>query len=421
MRFSGYDAPRMTPRAGRGGGGARHLMTSEDACALLGVKRPTLYSYVSRGLIQVAHEPGVKRRLYVADDVRRVAARSAARRGHAPVAAGALRWGEPVLDTSVSAVGEQGVFYRGHLVTSLVEQRVGFERVADLLWQADDGEPWTVATAVPRLSAGRPLDRMLELAAWWSFRREAPDGAGAAGRGEARAWLGAAAAALVPGAARGKGSLAARLARALGLPASASEAIDAALVLTCDHELNASTFAARIAASTGASLVACVGAALYVFTGHRHGGACDRVADLIDELPVRPVTLATRLRERVAGGASLPGFGHHLYPDGDPRSAPLLALSARHAVDLPALARMERVADAVHTQTGLRPSVDFALVALVRSLALPDAMAAGLFALGRTAGWLAHAMEQRLEPALLRPRARYVGPVPGSPSVPRLG
>ncbi|RYE91542.1 MAG: helix-turn-helix domain-containing protein, partial [Myxococcales bacterium] len=95
-------------------------MTSTEACALLDVKRPTLYSYVSRGLIRAVHEPGVKRRMYVADDVRRVAARSAARRGHAPVAAGALRWGEPVLDTSICAVGEAGFLYRGQSVPGLV-------------------------------------------------------------------------------------------------------------------------------------------------------------------------------------------------------------------------------------------------------------------------------------------------------------
>jgi citrate synthase len=170
-------------------------------------------------------------------------------------------------------------------------------------------------------------------------------------------------------------------ARALGSDDDA--AIDRVLVLLADHELNASSFAARVAASTGADAHASVTAALATLTGPRHGRAAEELA---------------------RGGDAPWAFGHPLYPDGDPRTAPILDLvpasAPRRARQLVARARASTIP----------PSVDVALAAFVLAIGAPPAAASGLFAVARCAGWLAHAAEQRAAQFILRPRARYVGP-----------
>ena len=171
-----------------------------------------------------------------------------------------------------------------------------------------------------------------------------------------------------------------------------------ALVVLADHELNASTFAARVAASTGASIAACLLAGLATLSGPRHGGAADAVAALVDDAARRgPSAALADARTRDA----LPGFGHPLYPAGDPRAAALLA----HAPLDDALAELRDAAAAL----GERPNVDFALLALVRAHGLPADAPLRLFALGRSVGWAAHAMEQAATGQLIRPRARYEG------------
>jgi citrate synthase len=220
------------------------------------------------------------------------------------------------------------------------------------------------------------------------------------------------AALLVPPAARGRASHIAELvARGARAPRSrAVAALDLALVLLADHELNASSFAARVAASTDAPLLACMLAALCTLSGPRHGGACDRVEALLDEAATltRPRDVVER---RVRRGEAVPGFGHALYPAGDPRAPVLLEQARALARQSPGrgqrLAACFAVADVMQRQ-GLPPTVDFALVTLTRALGLSPGAAALLFALGRSAGWVAHVLEQRRSTAVLRPRARYV-------------
>ena len=185
-------------------------------------------------------------------------------------------------------------------------------------------------------------------------------------------------------------------------------------MLCADHELNASSFAARVVASTGASLGAVVSAGLAALTGGRHGGTTARVEALLDELEgERSVT--TALRRRLDRGDTLPGFGHPLYRKADPRADAILAqLPKTGAVRK----RLQTVMDAVAGLTGDGPSVDFALVATRRVLALPEGAGFGLFAAGRTAGWIAHALEQRAAGQLIRPRAAYAGPMPAAPDTP---
>ena len=197
------------------------------------------------------------------------------------------------------------------------------------------------------------------------------------------------------------GAIHERLGRAWRAPRDQWDAIRRALVLLADHELNASTFAARVTASTGASLSASVLAGLAALSGPIHGGMAERVEAFAAEAArTTPVKAMAR-----RGADPIPGFGHGLYPDGDPRAEALMSAFETP----PSLAALRRVVEA---ETGLRANVDFALVALRQALVLPPEAPLALFAAARTAGWLAHAIEQIITGAVIRPRARYVGPAP---------
>ena len=204
-----------------------------------------------------------------------------------------------------------------------------------------------------------------------------------------------------------------QVATAWNVPPEQETLIRAALVLSADHEFNASAFAARVVASTGANLYASTMAGLVAINGPRHGGLTRRVASLLADL--RQVTdidadLARRVRERIY----IPGFGHQLYPDGDVRAVALFAMMRELVPGAAELAFAERVAAAVEQQIDRKPNVDFATVTLERVLGLPKDSALALFLLGRTVGWIAHAIEQAAHGALIRPRARYTGPRPGA-------
>jgi len=191
----------------------------------------------------------------------------------------------------------------------------------------------------------------------------------------------------------------------------AERALDRTLVLCADHELNPSTFAARVAASTGADLYACVSAALAALSGPLHGGACDRVETLVAE--AGPAARAGKaLDERLRRGDAVPGFGHPLYPRGDPRARLLLRTAQALRSRSPELKTLLAIVDAMSGRGREAPTLDAGLVAVAAALGLPRGAAVGLFAVGRTAGWIAHALEQQAAGFVLRPRARYVGPRP---------
>jgi citrate synthase len=200
----------------------------------------------------------------------------------------------------------------------------------------------------------------------------------------------------------GGGAIANRLALAWGQGPGGpgADLIRRALVLLADHELNASTFAARVAASTGASLAASALAGLSALSGPRHGGAAAAVQSLARE--AAQIGPRAAVQARLAEDRLIPGFGHNLYPDGDPRATALL-----ERFEPPA--ELSRLQGAVGAMTGLAPNVDFALVALSRALRLPDDAPFALFAVARCAGWIAHAIEQGQGGGVIRPRARYVG------------
>ncbi|HJL15243.1 MAG TPA: citrate synthase [Sandaracinaceae bacterium LLY-WYZ-13_1] len=402
---------------------------ARTAAALLGVKRATLYAYVSRGRVRSRALGGSRERAYARSDLERLRAQRDARAGHGPVAAGALRWGEPVLDSAITEITARGPRYRGHDAVGLAERGVSFERVAELLFggalprTASWTEPLPLAPP-SRLAASipaeaRPIDAAALALPAQAMRDPARIHAGPeAARRVARrlvrglvASFGLLAGAAVVRRAADEPTVAGSLAVAFGRrPTQRARAlIDAALVLCADHELNASSFACRVAASAGADLYACACAALATLSGAHHGGMSERVGALVEEVGT-PERAPRVVRERLRRGESIPGFGHPLYPEGDPRAAPLLARARAAAPRSARIRTLDALVDTMDLVDGGRPTLDVGLCAVADALGLPPGGAAALFAGGRAAGWIAHALEQGEAGYLLRPRARFVGP-----------
>jgi citrate synthase len=359
-----------------------------DAAEYLDVSRETLYAYVSRGLLVSEPGEGRKRRypLWALDELR---ARRAERR---EPAAAALRWGTPVLESALTLIDRGGLFYRGRNAVEL-SRTATFEEVTALLWDTDPGGLFPM-TSARRPQRGRLTDRLV---ASLVDRRARPLPATLRTAAQTVNALFEAAGAY------GAGTLAERLAR--GWRTTAAGDLQAALILCADHELNASTFAARVVAATDAPLHNALLAAFCALEGRRHGGASAQVTDLLDQIDRLGAKRAHE--EWLARHGWLPGFwkDHPVYATGDPRAAELL-----RRLDLPARDPAAK-ANALGERVGGTPTIELALAALARAHRLPPDAAFGIFALGRSAGWVAHALEAATG-SLIRPRARYVGPRP---------
>ncbi|MET0403587.1 MAG: citrate/2-methylcitrate synthase [Cystobacter sp.] len=402
-------------------------LSAAEASALMGVKRATLYTYVSRGLVRCVPEPGTKAKRYLREDLERLRVRHEARAGHTAVAASALRWGEPVIDSAISRVGAEGLAYRGHPAVRLVSEGARFEHVAELLWTGTPSEGsarWPSPKPMP--SASRVVALLPPDAAPLMVLRAvvpllgARDGLGESPEQEHRrarlllstlaAWVGAVREPASVARALRQETVAASLAEAWGVTAKrAWEGLNRALVLCADHELNVSTFAARVTASSGADLYACVSAALAALSGPRHGGSCDRIEKVMRDVG-GPERARREVHERLRRGEAVPGFGHRLYPQGDPRTPPLLEVAYALRPERRGVRVLREVEAAMREAGHAPPTVDFGLVALASALGLPTGAATALFAVGRAAGWVAHVWEQREQGHVWRPRARYVPP-----------
>ena len=384
---------------------------AESAAEALGISRASLYAYVSRGLIRTrADEGDPRRKFYSLADIETLQRRKAIGRSPGEAAATTLDWGLPVLASAITRIAADGLFYRGRDATRLAETAT-LEECARLLWDCGESDPFGEAAALPeqwesstlaQLSALPLVERCQALlplvAAGRAVRWQRPT---------ARLWPGAAGllramAAAACGCQPEDKPVHLYLAEKWGCDAQGAAAIRRALVLLADHELNASAFAVRVVASTGASLGACLNAGLGALSGPLHGGMTSLVELLFGEM-ARGGDVGQLVEARLRRGDGIPGFGHPLYPEGDPRAAAIL----KH---IPADPHRDAFVAAVADATGKRPTVDVALVALRRAYGLPDGAALAIFAIGRTVGWIAHALEQGNDERLIRPRARYVGP-----------
>ena len=389
------------------------FLDAQQAAERLGVSRQTLYAYVSRGLLSASPDPAARRSLYPAAQVERLLTQRARGRRPGQAAQAALDWGLPVMSSELTLIEDGILYYRGRPALELARTEP-LEQVACLLWRCESAEAFGAAAPsmpagwreqVRRLHALPDPQRLLALFTMLQAHQFAPLARG--NQGHVPAACGALLR-LMTAAVTGGPASAAPIHRQLAihwqLDDAGAQRIRQALVLCADHELNASSFTARCVASTGADLGAAVTGGLAALSGGWHGGMTARVEALLDEL-AGTRTVRAALRARLARDPFMPGFGHPLYPSGDPRGQALLQGLTIEPV-------ISRLLKGVRELTGLAPSLDIGLVALRRALGLPPGSAFAIFAIGRSVGWLAHALEQRELRQLIRPRAAYVGPRP---------
>jgi citrate synthase len=404
-------------------------LSGADAAALLGVKRETLYAYASRGLVSSVPGPSGRARRYARVDLEALRARAGARSGHAAVAAGALQWGEPVLESAISRIDAAGPSYRGHSAADLAVRGVRFEAVAELLWTGalPEGEPrWEVrglGVAPSKLAAllpaaRRPSPRSPSLSR--PSVSPTPRASMCASPRSSRAPACSCVASRRPWLSR-RGPRAwrppskrprwpSRCCSRSGVDAAKppSPPSARALVVCADHELPVSTFAARVVASSGGGSLRLPrrrsrGAVRAGARGREHagGGAAARGG-------------AARARPRRAARAHAPRRadpGLRTPPLSRRGSAPAAAPRGR-ATGLPRAPRpahSPRCGGRHDRAPSCPATLDIGLVAVAEALGLPAGSALAFFALGRLAGWVAHVLEQRRAGVLLRPRARYVG------------
>ena len=389
-------------------------LTARDAATELSVSPATLYAYVSRGLIR--SEPGEtpRSRRYRADDVRSLKNR------RAPMVEGqGLKAADlPVMDSAVSTITEDGPIYRGVRATTLAETAT-FEQCATLLWDSKSADPFA-KTNLPVVSPAMrkiieatrdapPIDRAVAVLSQAAEADPRAYNAVAEGRAATGARILRLAVAVMAGTEPSAEPLHKQIARAWAPKHKhAEDLIRRALVLLADHELNASTFTVRCAASTGISLYDAVIAGLVALKGPRHGGVGPLASKLVDVLLAGDI--AAIVRERVALGERFPGFGHMVYRDSDPRATSLFGALIRSGIDK----RLAiEIPQAVMEATGAFANCDYALTVMRRTLEMPEGSETTLFAMARIAGWVAHAAEQLESKKLIRPRARYIGPAPG--------
>jgi citrate synthase len=421
------------------------MLTAAEAAGALGVKLGTLYAYVSRGWLKSYRRRIGRQALYRRSDIealRGVVTPERGRRGRAlPDASSWVTVAQPkssdtsapgviVAESGVSSIIDGQLAYRGYPIEEVVE-RACYEEVCLLLWNGERPSPDEVAALRAQIAGARmapevaaatatvgidapPLLRMAAmlpaLAAW--DRRQAPRAR--LDRGKLIVSQLPLALAADPG---GEPDHCAGMAARLLITVAGSSApdwevaaLDRVLVACAEHELNASTFAARVVASTGADLFASVLAALCSLSGPIHGGACDRIEEMFAQIAAG-MKVADCLDAIAREHRLPPGFGHTIYRAGDPRAA----LLRTHAETI---ARRKgrklfdaavKIEEAVWKRDRLRPNLDFYLTVSARMLGFPRGIPAAIFGIGRAAGWIAHALEQYADNRLIRPRMRYRG------------
>ena len=414
---------------------AEPLLTTEEVANLLGVKAATVYAYVSRGLLTSRRNGDGKGSLFAKADVD-------------TFLAGRRRATTPGIRTGITLIRDGKLFFRGHSATDLARD-TSFEAVAHLLWTGspDDvpfpvnAEMHTLARAVTSalpptarltdrfrvtvaaigaadplrfgtapaavVATGRQLIATMvhalpprvPLPGSLVHRSGQPVGTSRAGRTSGP-----------PHERSGSGLAAALWPRLTAADPTESglRALNAALVLLADHDIAASTLAARVAASTRAHPYAVVGAGLAAFDGPLHGAASGLAYPLVKEAMDGAGPVAS-ISDRLRSGLPIPGFGHPLYPAGDPRAVTLLDLLA----DGPAKEAALRLDDTMRTGSGAAANIDLALAALAWEHRMPADAGEAIFAVARIAGWLAHALEEYEDrPLRFRPSGTYAGHQP---------
>ncbi|MFE9708175.1 citrate synthase [Streptomyces sp. NPDC005930] len=408
--------------------GTERRLTTRETADLLGVKPETVYAYVSRGQLGSRRAPGGRGSTFDADEVRALARRNR-RDGAAPGAAATGQ--ELTVRTRLTLIESDRYYYRGVDAVELAA-RHSYEEVAEWLWtgrlrpgvafSAPEPSVAVARRAVDALPAhAGPVDRLrvaaIAAAVADPLRFDLSEDAVL---GTARALIPSLVAALPPVLPEGEDGapIAHRLwSRLSGHEADEASlrALDTALCLLVDHDLAASTLAVRVAASARAHAYAAVSAGLGVIEGPLHGAAGGlahrMLLEVLDLGSAAPV-VAAELR----AGRRIPGLGHRLYPGEDPRARALFRLLEDIPRAAPALAAARDVQATAARHTPLHANVDLALAVLTASSGMAPTAAETIFAVARTAGWIAHALEEYGErPLRMRPSGLYCGPRPPRP------
>jgi citrate synthase len=410
-------------------------LTSKQAAKELGVTPSTLYAYVSRGLIRSEVSQGSTReRRYHAEDVQQLKRKKEHRRSPQKAAEGALKWGSPVLESAITLIADGRLYYRGRDATALAREH-SVEEVAHFLWTGEaPGENTrasftSISSKTPALSLDAraridlvchqiqvltPLERFLVVLPLVASEDLAAHD-------------------LQPSQTIKTGQKILQLMVNLSVGRSpfeidstpvsqclqrfcapqceqAAALFNSAIILCADHELNSSSFTTRCVASTGTSPYGAVIAGLCALQGVKHGGSTERVLAFLREVEAQGEA-GSVIASYLKRGDSIPGFGHPLYPEGDPRGRTLLELISASSCASHHLDVANQVETTMWQRLEAHPNIDFALAVLSRQLQLPPGAPLGLFAMGRTLGWVAHIMEQYASGTMIRPRARYIGPV----------
>ncbi|MFD8737604.1 citrate synthase [Streptomyces sp. NPDC059618] len=403
----------------------RRLSTKETA-ELLGVKPETVYAYVSRGQLSSRREPGGRGSTFDTKEVEALARRNRREGGGTPSSSGELS-----VRTRITLIDKDRYYFRGVDATELASL-YSYEEIAEWLWTGELRPGITFTAPEASVAAARrgvaalpehsgPTDRLrvatIAAAAADPLRFDLSESA-VLGTGRTLVPTLVAALPTVRHDHRDEGPLAHRLwARLSGRqPDDASlRVLDTALGLLVDHDLAASTLAVRVAASARANAYAAVSAGLGVLEGPLHGAASGLahrlLLDVLDQGTAAPV-VADELR----AGRRVPGLGHRLYPGEDPRARALFALLEEVPGAAPALAAARDVVTTTARHAPLHANVDLALAVLTTSSGMPASAGETIFAVARTAGWIAHTLEEYTErPLRMRPSGHYVGERPPRP------
>ncbi|MEV6006650.1 citrate/2-methylcitrate synthase [Streptomyces sp. NPDC051976] len=427
------DASAQDTGSGSGSGsGSEGRISTREAARRLGVKPETLYAYVSRGLLTSRRVPGGRGSTFDPGEVAVLAGRGRPGSGAQDrPAEGAADGGWGRIPTSVTLIEADRYSFRGVDATALA-RAYSYEEVAEWVWTGElrRGVRFTAPPeplAAARRAAGSlpaasgPMDRLrVAVIAAASADPLRFDLSPEAVLGTARSLIPTLVDAL-PAAGqphRGAGRLAWRLwSRLTALPPddASLRVLDAALALLIDHDLAASTLAVRVAASARAHPYAAVSAGLGALDGPLHGQASAlahrMLAEVLERGGAGPV-VAGQLR----AGQRIPGLGHRLYQGEDPRATLLFDLLTEVPAASDALAAARDVVATTARHTPLHANVDLALGVLSVACAMPEEAGETVFAVARTAGWIAHALEEYAErPLRMRPSGLYQGPRPPQP------
>ncbi|NYE95874.1 citrate synthase [Psychromicrobium silvestre] len=413
-------------------------LSTAQAAARLGVKAATLYAYVSRGLISSERAVDAAGSTFDPLEVETLARRRRSAGAASELLSTPLT-GTPlmVMDSPIALLSEDSLYYRGLPAVELAQQH-RFENIANWLWSdaetPEDDAKETLSFAAPvdltrlvrnarRLLGpeARGVDYMQQaLLIASSHDPLKRDLSPAAVRS-----LGQRTMALMieglPGESRRGGAIAAqlwqRLAERESEPADV-ELLNTALILLVDHDLAASTLAGRVAASARAHPYAALMSALAACDSGLHGSASVTAAELLRAVLAGSSpeqAISAQLASSSTPGAGIPGFGHRIYRHRDPRAAVLLAELRKNPHYREAWQAAAAVTAVVHARTEQPVNVDLAIAVLMIGAGMPLDGGQTLFALARTAGWLAHIMDEYLQsPLRLRPRGQYSGPAPQS-------